>query len=228
MDNANHLNKMKTVSTILHTAVLALTIIAAPVLAQTDASSETQKSNAPAQVSKAQEATNSQNEDKTPVRIDATGVHIGGENPMDINVPGAGGGIGPWVGPLIPIISVLAVFGMPVIVVGFFLYFRHRRNKMLHETLRAMVEKGVPIPPELISGGGAAFVNGPTTARGQNDFRNGLILVGLGIGVLMLRGTGGMMFGGFSRLGIIPLFIGIAMIVAWFIGKKLQNNKPPQ
>jgi len=153
------------------------------------------------------------------VRIDSTGVHVGGEDRVDINVPNWGGRLGP----LLPIISVLAVFGSPVAILALFFYFRHRRNKMFHETLRAMVEKGVPIPPELLSGG-ATLANGSNLARrGIHDLRNGLILLGLGAGVMVLGANAG-----FSKLGLIPIFIALALIAAWLIGNKIRNKQPPQ
>jgi hypothetical protein len=148
------------------------------------------------------------------VRIDHTGVHVGGADPVDINVPNWGAQVGPF----IPIVSILAVFGMPVAIVGIILFVRHRRNRMLHETIRAMVEKGVPIPPELIAGGGATLGSTPHPARrGNNDLRSGLILIAVGAGVMMIAG----------KWGSIPLLIGVAMIVAWLIGNKMKSNQPP-
>ena len=159
---------MKTVSkTLLNTALL-LTIIAAPLWAQNDKAS--------AEAANGEVATNNPGNEHESVRIDSTGVHVGGADPVDINVPNWGGRLGP----LLPILSVLAVFGSPVAILSLFFYFRHRRNKMFHETLRAMVEKGVPIPPELLSGG-ATLANGSNLGRrGIHDLRNGLILIGLG------------------------------------------------
>jgi hypothetical protein len=150
------------------------------------------------------------------VRIDNTGIHVGGEEPVDITMPNFGGSS--VLGPLLPIISVLAVFGMPVLVVGLFVFLRHRRNRMLHETLRAMVEKGVPIPPELLSGKGAALASGSSGARhGYQDLRNGLILIALGAGLFFMVG----------KVGLIPGFIGVAMIIAWLIGGRTKNPTPP-
>jgi hypothetical protein len=155
-----------------------------------------------------------------PVRIDNTGIHVGGSDPVDINVPDWGRRIGP----LIPVIAILSVFGSPVVIIGLFFYFRHRRNSMLHETLRAMVEKGVPIPPELLAGGGAALANNFNAARrGITDLRNGLILIGVGAGIMALGSEAG-----FAKLGLIPLFIGVAMIVAWLIGNKMKAKQIPQ
>ena len=95
---------------------------------------------------------------------------------------------------------------------------------MLHETLRKMVEKGVPIPPELLAGGGTALANTVSAARrGMNDLRNGLIMIGLGVGVMALGYNAG-----FSKLGLIPLLIGVAMIVAWLIANKMRSKQSPQ
>lgn len=166
------------------------------------------------------------------VRIDHTGIHVGGEDPVDINIPNAGGGmfggkdpLSPTNGPfLVSIISVVMIFGMPVAIVGIALYFKHRRNRMLHETLRAMVEKGVPIPPELISGRGlssakAANVESANVeSRGNKDLRAGLVLIAVGTGVLMLPAS-------FSKLGLIPLFIGVALLVVWLIALLVNKRK---
>ncbi|HEY2952605.1 MAG TPA: DUF6249 domain-containing protein [Verrucomicrobiae bacterium] len=205
---------MKTAPTLLLAAAFLLHPLATPVDAQSDASSDAKADNAPAGVAKG--GSLSPDDDLAPVRIDHTGIHVGGADPVDINVPDIGWGS--RVGPLIPIVSILAVFGMPVAIIGLLLYFRHRRNKMLHETLRAMVEKGVPIPPELISGPGMASTGSNEMRRGINDLRNGLILVGIGGGVFLLAGMA----------GFIPLFIGIAMIVAWLITNKGRKNQSPQ
>ena len=196
--------------TLLGTAFL-LTMIAAPLAAQAD--------NASVPPAKGEVATNNPDSDHASVRIDSTGVHVGGEDRVDINVPNWGGALGP----LLPIVSVLTVFGSPVAILGLFFYFRHRRNRMFHETLRAMVEKGVPIPPELLSGG-ATLANGSNLGRrGIHDLRNGLVLIGLGAGVMLLGVNAG-----FSKLGLIPIFIGLAMIAAWLIGNKIRNKQSPQ
>ena len=207
---------MKNISrTLLGTAFL-FTMIAAPLA---DAGSEAKADNAPGAVAKGEVVTNNPGNEHESVRIDSTGVHVGGADPVDINVPNWGGRLGP----LLPILSVLAVFGSPVAILGLFFYFRHRRNRMFHETLRAMVEKGVPIPPELLSGG-ATLANGSNLGRrGIHDLRNGLVLIGLGAGVMLLGVNAG-----FSKLGLIPIFIGLAMIAAWLIGNKIRNKQSPQ
>ena len=207
--------KMKTRITTLFSAIVFLGALSTPLRAQID---EPQGEPTNASAAKGKHRPVAQQEDG--VRIDDTGVHVGGpDGGVDIKMPNWG----PVLGPLLPVISVLAVFGSPVIILALFFYFRHRRNRMLHETLRTMVEKGVPIPPELLAGGGAALANSFNAARrGSSDLRNGLILIGLGLGVMLLGSNAG-----FSKLGLIPLLIGVAMIVAWLIGNRMRNKQSP-
>jgi len=86
---------------------------------------------------------------------------------------------------MVPILGIIGVFGGGTVICAMFFYFRHRRNKMLHETLRAMIDKGVPIPPELL---GAPQENLPPRIRSgvRNDFLIGLILIAVGLGLSML------------------------------------------
>ena len=207
---------MKIASKTLLAAVLLFGLIASPLRAQDAPDADT--NNTPASKPK-----NQPRDDNAPVRIDHTGVHIGGDNPVDIGLPDTGGrGDGGIMGGLVmllPIISVLAVFGMPVAIVGLVLYFHHRRHRMRHETLRAMVEKGVPIPAELLSERGATLAAGSNVERrGNRDLRAGLVLIAVGGGLFLIAG----------RAGYIPLFIGVALILAWLIGNKSKNSPTPQ
>jgi hypothetical protein len=47
--------------------------------------------------------------------------------------------------------GIISSFGMVVAIIALAGYFAHRRNKMAHETMRAMIDKGVPITPELVA-----------------------------------------------------------------------------
>jgi hypothetical protein len=211
---------MKMTSKALLAAVLLLTIVAVPLRAQNDADPKTKDQ--PAAVAQDEGVPNDAKGTRESVRIDHTGVHVGGEEPVDINLGGIGGkdGIGGIAGPLLPIISVLMVFGMPVVIIALFVALRHRRNRMMHETLRAMIEKGVPIPPELLAGGGAALASASNGAGyGNRDLRWGLVLIALGGGVGLMAG----------KLGLIPFFIGVALLIVWLIGvvaNKRKNTVP--
>ncbi len=159
--------------------------------------------------------------DRPPVRIDETGIHVGGPNPVDINVPGLAH-YHAWRGiDVTGITAILSTFGMPVMIILVVFYFKHRRNKMAHDTLRAMIDKGMPITPELIAevrnkGCGRSF-GGPPRSR----LLPSLILLGVGT-ALLIGGSKGE-----ARGGWIVLFIGAAFLIVWFVEQKNQNNVQP-
>lgn len=106
---------------------------------------------------------------------------------------------------------VAIVFGCPVAIVAVILFYRHRRNAMLHRTLAAMIEKGVPIPPELLQ---------PSESpKPRSDLRRGLVLSAVGLGLILWFATKHSLDWG---LGLIPLLIGAGYLVAW----KLEQRKP--
>jgi hypothetical protein len=111
----------------------------------------------------------------------------------------------------------LIVFGLPVGIVALVLTFRHRRQKLAHETMRLMIEKGLPVPPELIN-------PPPPAKRPTSDLRRGLIWLALGIGsaILFL-----MVFedSGLWALGLIPAFIGVAYLLCWGIGVARERRE---
>jgi len=155
------------------------------------------------------------------VRVDETGVHIRGPNPVDIQTP-RGTFVNPVPEPhLVSLVAVAGPFVMVVAIVALAGYFAHRRNKMAHETLRAMIDKGVPITPELVaelkSRRSYVAVTGPSRS---GRLLPGLVLAGIGT-ALLLAGHGGDQKGGW-----IVLFIGIAFLLVWVVERKHQNGGP--
>jgi len=118
---------------------------------------------------------------------------------------------------MIPIFGIVGVFGGGTVICAMFFYFRHRRNKMLHETLRAMIDKGVPIPPELLA---APQQNAPP--RPRNDLRMGLVLIAIGFGLSSF------IPGPERKFGFIPLFIGLAFVISFLIAWKMEQKKKDQ
>jgi hypothetical protein len=119
---------------------------------------------------------------------------------------------------MIPIIAIIMGCSIPIVIVGLSLYFQHRKNVALQETVRTMVEKGVPIPPELFQkqdGKPNDFLNRPRPPR--NDLRTGLILTGFGLGLIFFIGKSGCIF----------LFLGVAFIVIAALEKKDKQPGPP-
>jgi hypothetical protein len=108
----------------------------------------------------------------------------------------------------VPLI-VAIVFGCPVAIVAIILYYRHRKNRLLHDTLAKAIEKGAPIPPELLA---------PDKPR-KSDLRRGLTLVAIGVGVTIFFVAEREDAWG---LGMIPLLIGIGYLIAWKLEQKKQ------
>jgi Domain of unknown function (DUF6249) len=115
---------------------------------------------------------------------------------------------------LVPLFGVVFAFGTPIILVALILRYRMKRAHLLHQTILTMVEKGVPVPAELL--------NPPW--RPKSDLRNGiaLIAVGLGLGIFFAVTTGD---SGAWGIGMIPLLLGIGFIIAWKI--EVRNKEEP-
>jgi hypothetical protein len=111
----------------------------------------------------------------------------------------------------IAIISILAVFGFPVAIVAVIMFSSWARTRSLHRTVRMMVEKGQPVPPELLSSPAAA----PVIVRPWYDLRRGIVLVSVGVGVVMFFGISAGWDNGVWALGLIPGLIGLGYLLAW-------------
>jgi len=113
----------------------------------------------------------------------------------------------PLAGMAIPIVLFVAFVGVVAIVIS----HRLKKAKLLHETIRAMIDKGQPIPPE--------FLQPPTPKRRpKSDLRSGLVLIAVGVALLvMLYHTGNVA----RAAGLIPLLMGAAFLVTW----KVEQNK---
>ncbi len=104
---------------------------------------------------------------------------------------------------LIAIVGLLVGFGLPVALVAIILYYKHRRQRMIHETIARLADKGLPVPPELVD----------PPRRGHPGLRGGMVLVALGIALAIFMDE---MRGSWS-IGLIPGLMGIALILAWWI-----------
>jgi hypothetical protein len=197
---------MKNKSKIFLATILFLGIAASPLWAQTNVENVT--SNV---ISTSTSPTT--NNVQPSMDVDNSGIHVGGPASVDVKTP--------WTPPRFDfgILVPLAPFIMPVAILVVIFHFRYRRNKMMHETLRVMIEKGVPVTPELIA-------SLTTKEKGRHETENsqtryyllpGLILTGIGIGVVSLAG----------KPGLIVLFIGVAFLIVWSVEKKNKGNEPP-
>ncbi|MBX9614660.1 MAG: hypothetical protein K2X25_03615 [Caulobacteraceae bacterium] len=129
----------------------------------------------------------------------------------------------------IPIFAIFAVFGSITAIVIGPSYLKSRERREMQATVRAAIERGQPLPPEVIEAlGKEATKNLPSRTR---DIRRGIIWLAVGIGMAAfsiineMRDFGddwsdGPNFDG-SLVGIsaIPITIGLAFIVLSFFNK---------
>ena len=123
---------------------------------------------------------------------------------------------------VIPIVAItmLTVFGAPVLIVAFIMYFGFSKSRMQHRTVRMLAEKGQPIP--------AALLAPPTpTVRQRSDMRRGIVLVMVGIGLMVCFGAWNDWEGGAWALGVIPFVIGLGYLLVWKLEGGKKNEIPP-
>ena len=133
---------------------------------------------------------------------------------------------------LIPIFGIIVPFATLGLVIWLFFLFRHRRQQMLHETIRSMVDKGVPIPPELFGKRRTAdpFKEAfppssiPRYQDGRTgDLRRGVFLILVGIGVWVMMG----------KIGVVCILVGVGYLISGFMTKpddknnNISSNLPP-
>ena len=123
---------------------------------------------------------------------------------------------------MIPIVAlaVFGFFGCPVLVFGLLFYFAFSRNRMMHRTIRIMVEKGQPVPE--------ALLNPPPHVRKRSDMRRGVILSMIGIGLTLFFGAVNDWDNGAWTLGLIPLLIGLGYLLVWKLEGKPRATQSRQ
>jgi uncharacterized protein DUF6249 len=125
-----------------------------------------------------------------------------------------------WAIPIVAIVF-MTIFGAPVLIVAVIMYFGFSRNRMMHRTIRMMVEKGQPVPPALLS-------PSPPAIRQRSDMRRGVVLVMVGLGVMLFFGAVNDWEGGAWAIGLIPFLIGLGYLLVWKLeGQKDVSSPPP-
>jgi len=118
----------------------------------------------------------------------------------------------------IAIIAMLSVFGAPVAIVAVIMLVSWAKARSLHRTVRTMVEKGQPVPPELLASPAGAPL------RPWYDLRRGIVLLAAGVGLMMFFGISAGWDNGVWALGSIPAIIGAGYILAWRLANKHANG----
>ncbi len=120
----------------------------------------------------------------------------------------------------IPIVAIvfLSIFGAPVLIVIMIGLFALVGSRMRQRTIRMMVEKGQPVPAELLA---------PELrhVRRRSDVRRGVVWTMVGLGLMIWLAAVNDWEGGAWSFGLIPFLIGLGYLIVW----KLENKKdvPP-
>jgi hypothetical protein len=120
----------------------------------------------------------------------------------------------------IPIVAIvfLSIFGAPVAIVAMIGIISLIATRMRQRTIRMMVEKGQPVPAELLAPASRGI-------RRRSDVRRGVVWAMVGLGMMIFFGAVNDWEGGVWSLGLIPFLIGLGYLIVW----KLENKKdiPP-
>lgn len=116
--------------------------------------------------------------------------------------------------PLAPFIMVVAIVAIPA-------WLKSRDRREMQATLRSAIEKGQPLPPEVIESITKDNVKPPATAA--RDLRTGVILLAVAVGLAILGYALSFnemhAFYALSGAAAIPGMIGLAFIVLSFFNK---------
>ncbi len=109
---------------------------------------------------------------------------------------------------LTPVLVTAVAFGFTLFIVLAVLYASHRARHLRHETIRLALEKGQPLPPELLE----------PPARPGSDLARGVKLLALGLGLsLMLL----LMEKHAWPVGLILVALGLGFVAShWLTGRQ--------
>jgi hypothetical protein len=129
----------------------------------------------------------------------------------------------------IPLFAIFAVFGTITAIVVGPTYLKSKERREMQATVRAAIDKGQPLPPEVIEAlSTEASKNVPSRSR---DIRRGIIWMAVGIGIAAFSlinearwtdagwDNGVQVGGGLLGIAAIPITIGLAFIVLSFFNK---------
>lgn len=119
----------------------------------------------------------------------------------------------------VPIIGIIfsTIFGAPVLIVLIIMLISWSKHRSTQRTVRELVAKGQPVPPELFA------TPGGRALRPWYDLRRGIILLAVGTGVMFFFGAVAGWDAGVWAFGLIPAIIGAGYILTWRLANKQEN-----
>jgi Domain of unknown function (DUF6249) len=123
---------------------------------------------------------------------------------------------------VIPLVGIvfLTIFGAPVLIVAVIGITALIGSRMRQRTIRMMVEKGQPVPAELL----APEVR---SVRRRSDVRRGVVWTMVGLGLMVWLAAVNDWEGGAWSFGLIPFLIGLGYLIVWKLEGKKDIPPPP-
>lgn len=118
-----------------------------------------------------------------------------------------GGGI------LVAIISIIAIFGMPVFIIFVVFFFRYKNRKARYRLAEQALAAGQPLPEEFIR-------EHKSTDQRTQGIKN--TFTGIGLFIFLWAITGEF---GIGAIGLLVMFMGLGQ---WLIGYKQHANEEPR
>jgi len=109
---------------------------------------------------------------------------------------------------IVAFLTILAIVTMPI-------FFRHKKNLLLFDTINSMVAKEVAIPPQLL-------LSIQTTTKKRSRLTIGIILSAIGLGVVLFFVFISDPDEGIWSIGLIPLLLGVGYLILWRLEEKQQ------
>lgn len=107
---------------------------------------------------------------------------------------------------LVPIFAIM----MPVAIVFTVFYFRNKSREDMQKTIRLAIEKGQPLPPELID---SMNRNGGYRSR-ERSIYSGLVLLAIGASFIVWSYLDdGYIHGGKAGFGVLLALLGVASLI---------------
>ena len=119
----------------------------------------------------------------------------------------------------VPLMALL----IPIVAIIMRGLVRIKRNQYLHETIRLMTEKGLPIPPELISAVVGDPQQQPKTWSPTAQLRSGIINIAIGLGLMLLFQEMHPEENWLWAIGMIPFMIGVGFLLIWWIESRKKS-----
>jgi hypothetical protein len=109
--------------------------------------------------------------------------------------------------------ALISFFLAAVAIAALVMVGHHRKTVQRHQTLRAMLDKGIAIPPRLLE-------EAPRAPNPRRDLRWGILLLSAGVGIaLFIWLEDGIQD---AAVGLVPMFIGIGYLIV----AKLEWSRP--